>query len=414
MQVWNDPMMDDDLLIDGVRGFIQRRYEDFQLDFSQYITLIEESYTAQIAKDQRLGKFIPASAYTYYMIILLWRRILQVTPYRGNSHFENLSKALPQKLPVPKEIKLYLDSIGSVVDSEGLKWRFNFTPELTSDEFYDACGSYGRISDITHLWYETLPAPIIPLLAMRADILRTNHKGDYHWALPAELTPKPVGSHLPANPTLNLLGYSYARRLTSDQVDVLLCNGISVTGAATEETCLTVRHIANIPVVQSLMSYLAGQFLHSKCAMLEYDTLSLNGSLAQIPFTVRVGSCDFIHCVSDQAASHKGVTKSYRQFTPHIASAPMFRFRFQRWLDDSQCESFCYTWVTNGLHAPQAWKDNANNLYSKPAKWNIDDFTLEEVYGRGVLKHLAQRTKTAEVHTHQCHPDDTKQYKFTH
>lgn len=135
------PIMDDDILIDGVAGFIHRRYQGFQLDFSQYITLVEQSYIAQTSNDKELKWFVPASAYTYYMVILLWKRILQTTSHRGNSNFENLSRALPHKLPVPKEVRLYLDSIGGGVDPEGLEWRFNFTPELTYHEFFGAWGS---------------------------------------------------------------------------------------------------------------------------------------------------------------------------------------------------------------------------------------------------------------------------------
>lgn len=393
----DDPAADSAIMIDGIAGFVEKtKNQLFQLDLSQYITLVTESYIAQTTCDRGLAKFVSASAYQYYMVILLWRRLFQLTSARrGDSCFDELSRALPHSLPVPKDIKIYLDSLGNIKDGEGQDWVFDFIADFSDIKVFGISGSYGKISTENHLQYETVPCPVIPLLTMRADILRTKFAGTRSWSLPTALTPADVEDTSPGLPTLDLLGYQKAKNLTDDQYNVLIGNGVDVSGPAEDETFFNARMVANVPVIQSLMGFLVGQFESTKCPMERYDTTAITGSLAQVPFTVR---SSFSFSPNERISQKVGITQTYRQSPPYVACASMmFRFRIMRAKKSGiQTDGFCFPWwneTKKKYIIPPEWIANANDIFNKPEKWNISDFTAGTADGQALLSDLARKTK---------------------
>lgn len=395
----NDPMMDSDLVIQGVSGFVERKKSaEFSLDYSQYLTLIEESYTAQTTCDRGLAKFVPQSAYAYYMIIALWRRLYQITSRRwGINTYDEIERAIPE-MHVPKEIKLYLDGLGNITDHEMKTWHLHFKEELFVDQaHYGAQGSFGRVDTNTHIRYETMPAPIIALLTILADMRFSDPdiKGARHWPLPDDMTPEtPTGGTAPGLPNPNLLGYRLAKKLSLDQMGVLQDNGFHV-GKNWDDSVITARNLGRIPIIQSLISFLTGQFKHSKCPMEPYNTIPITGSLSQVPFTKRV-SDDVNPEWSRRAVAKTGTTYSHRQTTSHIAvGAIIFRYRFKRKNSDRTSDCYCYYWLdrNNAPQIPPPWIQNEDSVFEGTSKWNIDDFTSGTQDGEGVAAELAIRTK---------------------
>lgn len=406
----NDPLMDSCLTLPGVSGFVEKKRDsEFELDFSQYMTLVEEAYISQITCDRGLTKFVPQSAFVYYMVLALWKRLYQIVSHRfGIDTYEKINGVIPE-MYVTKEIKLYLDGIGNITDAGMKTWYFRISQELFVDQpHYGAQGSFGRVNDATHIRYETMPAPIVAMLTMVADVLYTVHNAQKVWALPDDMTPADINVAQPAgrdgnpvpplqvasgNPTTNLLGYRPARKISNDHAIMLDDNGVSV-GADWNATQFDVRNVDRIPILVSLVNFLTGQFKCSKCPMYQYTTDSIIGSLAQVPYTKR-DITDVAPESGLRAVAKNGITSSYRQTLSNVTvGAIMFRYRFKRVRNDTTSDSYCYFWKQgNVYHIPPGWRANELSVYDISAKWNIDDFTSGSQDGRGVLNELCMKTK---------------------
>jgi len=387
----NDPIQNNDILIDGIKGFVELRKDTkFSIDFSGFASLVDSSYKAMITCDRGLAKFISANMFKYYMTLALWRRIYQITsPREGSTAYDQLTGAIGD-IVIPDDIQTYLDGIGDITDAEGQTWQFRVNTYPSDQPIHGgAAGSFGQVTAVTHVHYEQMPAPIIPLLAIEADILRTDHAGPQVWGLTAALTPANDGNNAPGDPTYDLVGYSYARLLTDEQKLALDSNNIVVTP---NNTNFGVRNIHGIPVNGELISFITGQLKNSKCPAQTYTTVSTSGSLAQVPATERVSS-DVGFNASKPIVDKLGLTRTYRQATDMIASSSAtFRYRLMRKRNDHQRDSYCYTW-DEGRHVPQLWKDNTNDTYDETSKWNISQFTLPIQDGKGIMNAFTLRTK---------------------
>lgn len=76
--------------------------------------------------------------YTYYCVILLWRRLLFVLSARsdaiGDADYQAFSKSLP-RIVTPVEINEYLSGIGHIKDTTGAHRNLSLFRFLTDDIF---------------------------------------------------------------------------------------------------------------------------------------------------------------------------------------------------------------------------------------------------------------------------------------
>lgn len=76
----NDPCLAEAaFLVEDAKGYaVIPQLRRFQMDFSLYITLAEESYKQITSADKGFRKEVPESVYMYYCIVILWRRLFDV------------------------------------------------------------------------------------------------------------------------------------------------------------------------------------------------------------------------------------------------------------------------------------------------------------------------------------------------
>ena len=392
-----------DILIEGISGFVEEKmFTKFKLDYSGFMTLVKASYIAQVTTDRVLAKFVSESMFTYYCVLVFWRRIFQIDcESTGGTELKKLSQVLGE-VSLPTDIQFYLDGLGNITDSESQTWKLEPQSHPTNLVVSGgASGSYGQVNAQTHILYETIPAPIIPLLHIGADLYRTLNYGPLDWELPVNLTPVNNGDHPAGLPTSNLLGYSRAERLTDDQLNSIENQGIALNAAQNGIDTYNVINVHNVPVNQPLVACINAQLKNSKCSAPVYSPTAINGSLSQIPFTVRAPS-DTKPYRLRSAVEKQGMTKSYRQNNKYIASASAtFRYRFKRMMNQNTHDCFCYFFYHDNVYnIPQAWRDNENSIYQmEPIKWNIHQFGLPSQDGRGLVEAFSSRTKMKATKT---------------
>lgn len=179
-------------------------------------------------------------------------------------------------LPVPEDVNLYLQGIGDIKDPSSRQFHSALQAVLTPLEINGAAGFYGRVSDVNHIIYETVPSPGVALLKIRAD-MQQGPDILPDWDLPEELRPN---DHNATLPTANLLGWSRRERLSEDQLRALNEAGI-------DEDTFNVRNVAGIGINLPLLKHVAGQIENSKCKAIALFPTSTQGSLSQIPYSTR-------------------------------------------------------------------------------------------------------------------------------
>lgn len=229
---------------------------------------------------------------------------------------------------------------------------------------YGAQGSFGRVSGITHIFYETLPAPIVSLLRIFADhTFNTNQQRD--WVLPANLTPV-VADHCQA-PTRNLLGYAPAVGLTSEQIGVLL--GADFAFGANQDA--GVENIGGLPINVSLLKSISNYLSSSKSPSTSTITENVMGSIAQIAYCIR-DEAD--HVENGKLITDKSMAVATQTILTSSISMAVALFRYR--VDRRYSDTYCYSLAPN-LQRPQGWIDTKNNvfIYGYAPEWNRRRFS---------------------------------------
>lgn len=106
-----------------------QRYNYINVDFSGFVTLVEESYRNLTAVDERLTHQITFGTYLHVMTGNLWLRILDLAiqgatnlPFEFSHMLDVMGGATNQ---IPQEIHEYLRNLGSYTDGFGDQWRIN-------------------------------------------------------------------------------------------------------------------------------------------------------------------------------------------------------------------------------------------------------------------------------------------------
>jgi len=393
----NDPLINSLMLVPGINGFIEKvQNRRFQLDFTQYMSLIETSYKAQCAEDRGMMKFMSESMFRYYCVILLWKRIWSILSSRGiyTLEYQRTESLLSFDLPVPDDINLYLMGIGDISDSNSREFQIELQEQLSViDEWFGSQGSFGRVDAVNHIMYETLPAPIISLLNIQADMQYTarmrNHNMPQEWEqldwdLPADLRPENPQFTLP---TVSLLGWKRRTELMQDSVNALHSAGFDLDNFG-------VTNIAGLPINQKLMQWIAGVLSKSKSPVTGQISQSRFGSLAQTAFTTRVQN-DVQVTPFKRISEKQGITNNYSQNGAHVASgAAIFRYRMQRRVE-REIDMLAYRTIQA---VAGQWVGNENQIFDAGADlWNSSQFTTGEQPGELLIYNLSCRCKKITV-----------------
>ncbi|XP_046625863.1 uncharacterized protein LOC124307812 [Neodiprion virginianus] len=242
---------------------------------------------------------------------------------------------------------MYLQGIGDIRYASGREFHLQLQATLTDHRVNGMVGSYGIIDANTHILYETIPAPIISVLKMQADLMPVS---PIDWDLPEALRPNLEAAQLP---TENLLGWRRKERLSVDQRVTLEAGGITANDVFP-------RNIANIPIFQDLLKSVEDHIENSKCKVIATFPTSTTGSLAQVSFISRSPDDSEPEPLRNIAAK-LGRTNSYTQAVSGIASSSaIMRYRIQR-RTNHKIDSICYRSAAQAI--PQPWLQNVNQIF---------------------------------------------------
>lgn len=382
----DDPLILDSVLVDGLSGAVPcERDRKFQLDFSQYIQIIRSSYYVMSRLDRGLAKYVSYSTFQYYCIVLLWKRIRFVMTERGSrvGEYETLKRRLPP-MAIPDEIGYYLDGIGNITDYNARKYNLALQGILRLTQVHGISGHYGRVDEINHYQYETLPAPFVFVFRMLQDLAFTSARNRHpaidfprEWNLPIDL--RPEGNIFPNR---NLLGWDYAERLTVEQVSMLENAGLSVDfnddGAPVFDTT-GIDNFDGIPILYNVLLQTSEFLSGPKSSFNNHvEATSFRGSLAQVGFALRAFRTPQVEYPQPVSMS-EATAHFYTQVSVHICgAASTFRYRVKRVVHGLH-DSLCYLGPRGG--APPGWGDNADFVFTQAEDWNSEEFRTVMVSG---------------------------------
>nr|UQE85436.1 putative capsid protein [Zeya Brook partiti-like virus 1] len=399
----NDPLLAEFAITDGVNGFLEVfQPREFQVDFSGLMVLLDSAYAAQTTADRSMAKYISRSMWNYYHIIMLWRKILTVRARVGEelAHRDSLYALIGEEFPCSSEIAAYLNGVGDFIDQDGARVKLAIQGRLTAARYFGASGSFGRVTDVNHYVYETLPSPLVALLRVRADLVHTNAipaPENTLWDLPQGLRPLAVcGAGMP---TAQMLGWRASERLTDTQRGVLGAAGF-------EAEDFGVNNIGNIPINELLMQSIAGYIRSSKTQCFKAPINTHIGSIAQVPFSEKILDEDDLRLPDEEQALPNANrllcgklmrTSTCTQFSIQIATASStFRYRVKRSVrgpeGTANTDMLCYQFQAA---PPAAWIGNANHVYEYGLgdNWNRLIFSMPEVSGIAMASRYCEEVR---------------------
>lgn len=176
----NDPLWKDSFLIEGETGFVNSLpTKEFVVDASGYTQLVEQEYKAISDVDKYYAKSIPASAHAYYHHVLFWYQIALQAQKHGTSTQDQ--ERLVQfvngytSATIAAGAGEYLAGLGDYEDATGVK-------HILVAPHPNGHGHFGRISHLTHVNYEHVPAPAFFLQRVLEDMqVTTDRELNNHW-----------------------------------------------------------------------------------------------------------------------------------------------------------------------------------------------------------------------------------------
>lgn len=349
----------------------QISWPKFCLDFSGFQHILHKSYEDVRMFGSCIHQEISFGMWQYYHTMMLWKKILRILGNRGEKYLEHLQiEALIPDMPIHFAIAEYLNGIGSIdKDHQGKFAKFIVQGYPIDHVECGAMGSFGRITAENHWIYETLPAPIVSLLKISADLNYTTASGQqYDWDLPSGLRPEEEAATLP---TASLLGWARAVRMTDFQIKLLKEAGFSRTNFG-------VTNAGTIPVNGDLVRMIGYLLEKSELSVFEKMHPGIAGSMAQIPYwelteyeQMEEESCKESPLVN--IASKRGITELPAFFCDHVQTkAQIFRYRMKRMSqgksEKQNLDVLCYRF--NRAGPPESWLSSAN------ASWEFNEEKL--------------------------------------
>ncbi|PNF26714.1 hypothetical protein B7P43_G03387 [Cryptotermes secundus] len=224
-----DPMWQDfdDDGFNGLSPYFARN--EFAIMAEGFVAASERLYDLMISADQNFQKCISISMnvspsmFVLYCVQHLYGRSITVRTHQDlNSYPEMrfLDYIRSDNYPVPAPIEEFLRCIGNVKDQTGVDYKLAF-PIWPNNE-----GDFGRVDEVSHTHYESLPAPVVCAERIRQDLVYTIHpQVNPNWNLPLELQREEEHCGLL---TKNLSGWGRAAVLTTEQRSTLEGAGVKL------------------------------------------------------------------------------------------------------------------------------------------------------------------------------------------
>lgn len=371
-----DPLADDDFLKLDIPPLVSvRKQRKHQIDFTQYINLINSTYQAMKLQHSAFSQSVSKSLWTYYCISLLWRRLKLVTE-RSSPNNDDVKRIdeLIGKWEIPDEIGLYLDGIGDFTDVDGRITQLELQAALGSTTIDDLTGHFGRVAAETHYMYETLPAPSVIIQRIGQDVLKTVTGSTVTaWDLSANLRPAVVASGVALHINENCLGYAPRVSLTAEQLYAINEGGIYVEDNAIVYGQHVV--IGGLPIFDELIKHVADKLREQPLASKANYVASNSryGSIAQMGFQKREPGDEGVGQLFKPIRQRLSQLYIKTQLSSNLcAAATVFRYRIKR-VSPKAGDSLCYLTATG--EAPAAtWSANADRVYASTGIWNHDEF----------------------------------------
>lgn len=364
----NDPMCQDFDMegFDGLTAYYPRC--KFTTTFEGYIGLINKTYDVLAVEDKNFKIHISKSIYAMYCWHHLYARIVGLKQSQGTAqhvedNFYNFVASDTNKLPLVLEE--YLKSIGTFVDRRGV--HFEFVPHV----WPNANGHFGRVSADTHWMYESLAAPSVLKERICKDYAYTTRQNEQaNWDLPAALRPAPVNDNEPGLPTVNLLGWDKASKLTSEQLSVYEAAGITDQDFPSE--------FSYFKLNKSIFNQVSERMRKLE-ERVKFDTTQVEtpiGSIGQALWSVR-DAREVIEFDRQTQYSEGPIRQNspYQEDKRITLGALMCSFRVKKVaVNNLRCYS-CYDW-TDYTHVPDDWELSCNSVFAfgEVQTWNLDTF----------------------------------------
>lgn len=204
--------------------------KNFAVTFEGLQGLIDEFYNFLIFSNHSNDKLsitncLPRSVFSYY----IWMNFFLILRKKQNFQGADVNRGI-----IPLPLQKYIAAIGNVESKLGIEFELDF-PVWPNDR-----GHFGKITEYTHYYYETMAAPAILAQRIREDLAYThNPTGFRSWNL-WEIAPDEKNAGLP---TKNLLGWDLREKLNSDQESFLQIAGITIHDFPTNSQRFMYNHI---------------------------------------------------------------------------------------------------------------------------------------------------------------------------
>lgn len=323
--------------------------------------LVEYLHTLLVAKSPVFGKQVAESAFAYYAAVLAWKRMLEVHRANGFQTTDDEGAFVDQvdclNLKPPRPLQLYLNGVGNVKVAQGREYQFRihahrYTPAGRWK------GLFGRADHTCQHLYRAYPCLDVFGMRVQADLRDDAVKA---WRLPAEVA-DPAAQH----PTVNLLGWKPAARLSEGRRDFLLAAGVSADAFDSENETLLFNPELML-AIQRVLDY-------PQTIGLQEVAKTSDGSLAQVPFLRCAGG-------ERRELANEATQYSYTKIAPAISqlgAALSYRVARQpgRRLEDG---SVRVNWCINQFaddKVPAAYNEHCNALRAaEPAILQFAEFS---------------------------------------
>ena len=175
-----------------VTGRVLQEKYSFALSYAHLIDICRSEYHRLADSSAEFKRLVPFCIYQYYVVQHFWARVCAIKEHSGTDNKESidLMKEFTNKqYPLLSVISAYLRSIGDFTDEDSVE------AEIVLPPMPNLHGDYGRVSHLTHNYYEAAPAPRICVESILASVASAGQpEAEIFWELPDNIGHlEPVG-----------------------------------------------------------------------------------------------------------------------------------------------------------------------------------------------------------------------------
>lgn len=192
--------------------------------FTEVVLQIHDEIKSNVAG---FAKRVPLPVFQYYCAVLTWHRMLKLhqkngfkTSFDEQDYIRIIDDA---SLQMPSPLAHYLNGMGNTTMPAGREVLFRLKERRYEESEEELIGWFGRVDAENHFLYRNYPClAVFAKNIMQCIRLSHAERGDRQniaeWDLPADMQPDEDDHGLP---TPNMLGYSTAEQLSSEQLRFL-------------------------------------------------------------------------------------------------------------------------------------------------------------------------------------------------